>query len=381
MKDKLYSQRKINMKNSLITLTMASLLLGGCASKNDVLMNEQGNKTAKVILKSNLKQNDFINESALHDAVRARDLEMVQFLIAQKSNLNIKNIDGYTPLHIAVRLNEYDITKVLIDNGAEVNSIDRYKDTPLLDSTRDNYTEISKLLICNNAKRDVIDVHEMTPLQNSSKNKNIDISEMLLADNIDTFCKDSEEEPAVEEKAIEETEIVETNDMAFVGLYDALNDEFKNDFAVWDAELTKDDLLFRFNNPLSLFETGKSDLKEGFTDILSDFFPRYVNIVNKYKDQIQEIRIEGHSSSEYNSAKTDAQKYTLNKILSTNRADEVRSYTINEASKNTEIDQEWINNTFKSYGMSSDNLIMNPDGSENVSASRRVDFKIVKNEK
>jgi len=227
----------------------------------------------------------------------------------------------------------------------------------------------------------------MTPLQNSSKNKNLDISEMLLADNLDPFCKDSEEEtiveeePVVEEKAPEEIDVVETNDMALVGLYDALNDEFKNDFAIWDAELTKDDLLVRFNNPLALFEMGKSNLKEGFTDILSDFFPRYLNIVNKYKDQIQEIRIEGHSSSEYNGAKTDAQKYTQNKKLSAKRADEVRDYAVNEASKSTEMDQEWIDNTFKSYGMSSDNLIMNPDGSENVSASRRVDFKIVKNEK
>jgi outer membrane protein OmpA-like peptidoglycan-associated protein len=368
------------MRNSLITLTMVSLLVSGCASKNEVMLNAQGDETAKAVLISDIKQNDFVTESALHDAVRAKDLNMVQFLINQKIELNSKNTDGYTPLHIAVRLKEYEIIKLLIENGALVNTMDRYADTPLLDSTRDNYTKISKLLICNNAKRDVVDVHNMTPLHNSSKNMNLDTSKMLLADNLDSFCKAQEEmiEEVVEEKVIVESDKEETNAIALVGLYDALVKEFKDDFDVWNAELIKDDLLFRFNNPVALFETGKSDLKVGFTDILSDFFPRYLKIIEQYKSQIQEIRIEGHTSSEYKGAKTDVQRYALNKKLSTSRANEVRDYSVNEASKNTEMDQEWIDNTFQGYGMSYDDLIMNPDGMENVSASRRVDFKILK---
>ena len=209
---------------------------------------------------------------------------------------------------------------------------------------------------------------------------------MLLADDLAPFCSTGEkvaeevveEEKVVEEEVVEEAEKVVVEEVAFVGLYDALMNEFKDDFGVWDAELTKDDLLFRFNNPLALFETGKSDLKVGFTDILSDFFPRYLKVIEKYKGEIKEINIEGHSSSEYKGATTDAQRYALNKKLSTNRANEVRDYVVNEASANTEMDKEWINNTFKGKGMSYDDLIMNPDGSENVSASRRVDFKILK---
>lgn len=378
MKDKLYSKRRINMKKSLMTLAIASILISGCASNNEVIVNAQGEKTAKAVLKSDIKQNDFITESALHDAIRARDLKTVQFLINQKIELNSKNMDGYTPLHIAVRLNEYEITKLLIENGANVNTVDNYDDTPLLDSSRDNYSEISKLLICNNAKRDVIDVHNMTPLQNSSKNNNLNITKMLLADDLNQLCKpqDVVVEKIIKEKVIVDVDKEETNAVVFVGLYDALMAEFKDDFDVWNAELTKDDLLFRFNNPIALFEVGKSDLKVGFTDILSDFFPRYLKIIEQYKEKIQEIRIEGHSSSEYIGAKTDEQRYLLNKKLSSNRANKVRNYSVNEASNNTKIDKEWIENTFQGYGMSYDNLLMNPDGSENVSASRRVDFKI-----
>ena len=378
MKDRLNSNRRNQtMTKSMLLLTIASLIMGGCTATNEV----------DSIHTTNVTNNDFINEMALHDAVRARDLKLVQFLIEQKSDINKKDIYGYTPLHIAVRLKEYDIAKLLIQNGGEVNTFDNYQDTPLLDSTRDNYTDLSKLLICNKAQRDVVDSHQMSPLHNSSKNNNIYISEMLKAENLDPYCKPQEEniekpkaEVVVEEPIQEETLVVEDVTPSFVGLYDALMEEFKNDFKPWNAELSKDNLLFRFNNPLALFETGKSDLKVGFTDILSDFFPRYLKIVEKYKDEIQEIRIEGHTSSEYKLSKTDEERYKFNKLLSQKRADEVRDYAVNKASKDSKISKEWIESTFKSYGMAYDNLILNPDGTENTDASRRVDFKIVKKE-
>jgi len=355
------------MRNSLIILALVSLILSGCTSS----------KEANVIPKTDITKSDFVDENALHDAVRARDLKTVKFLIEQNISIDIKNINGYTPLHVAVRLQEYEIAKFLIDNGASVNTIDEYEDTPLLDSTRDNYVEISKLLICNGAKRDVVDKYGMSPLSYSTKSKNIELSEALRANSVDSYC--APEEEIVEEEKVVVPEVVEekTNAVVFVGLYDALMEEFKDDFAVWNAELTKDDLLFRFNNPIALFEIGKSDLKVEFTEVLKDFFPRYVKIINEYNDQIQEIRVEGHSSSEYAGAKTEKSKYVLNEKLSLIRATKVRDYAVNETLNTTEIDQTWANNTFTAYGMSSSNLILNADGSENAEASRRVDFKIV----
>ncbi len=377
MKDKIdLNKRGKNMKKSLLSLTMVSLILGGCTATN-----EPTNPTTDSLKK------DFIDEMAIHDAVRAKDLPQVQYLIDQKSQLDTKDIYGYTPLHIAVRLQEYDITNLLIQNGANVNTVDNYQDTPLLDSTRDNYTELSKLLLCNGAKRDVVDQHKMSPLHNSSKNNNLLISEMLQADSLDSYCKPQEkevEEPvqeiAVPNPVEEKNLTIEEVTPSFVGLYDALMEEFQNDLKSWNAELTKDDLLFRFNNPVALFKVSKSNLKPGFTDILTDFFPRYLKIIEQYKDEIQEIRIEGHTSSEYSRAKTDDERYKLNKLLSQKRANETRDYAVNEASKNSEVSKEWIENTFKPYGMSYDNPIMNPDGTENLDASRRVDFKIVKKE-
>ncbi|PIF04933.1 MAG: hypothetical protein CSA86_00055 [Arcobacter sp.] len=373
MKDKLYS-KGVSMKNGLVMFTLATLIFTGCANSNS---------NTNMIKKMDIAQKDFISENALHDAVRANDLETVRFLVGQGIDVNSKNINGSTALHIAVELNEYEISKFLVENGASVNTMDKYMDTPLLDATRDNYTEVSKLLICSGAERNVVDKHGMSPLSNSAKSKNFDLVKMIRADNLNPYCRAPKKTEEVAEQVKEEQETTETNEtnaVVFVGLYDALMKEFKDDFVKWNATLTKDDLLVRFNNPAALFEVGKNDLNDEFTGILSDFFPRYVKIVEEYKKQIKEIRIEGHSSSEYESVPTKEEKYLLNEKLSTQRAEAVRNYAVNDTLPKDDKDQEWVDQTFKSYGMSSSEPILNPDGSENAVFSRRVEFRIVQNE-
>ena len=377
MNDKINNKRRLKMKAQLLSLAAISMLAGGCTTSSQVQKEEDPQaKTAEV------DKADFIAETALHDAVRAKDAELAKKLISDGAKIDLKDIYGYTPLHIAVRLKEFEISKLLIENGAAVNTVDNYKDTPLLDSTRNDYTEISKLLICSGAYRNVADAHDMTPLHNSVKNNNDILSEMLRSQDLGPYCKPQVEE--VEEK-IEETKAEPEKAPAdvqeapaFVGLYEALSEEFKDDFEPWNAELTKDELLFRFKNPSALFEVGKSELNEKFTNILSDFFPRYLKTLESYKDEIAEVRIEGHTSSEYKAAKNDEQRYALNKKLSQERADAVRDYSVAKGSLIEGIDAKWVEDTFKSYGMSYDNPILDESGIENASASRRVEFRIMK---
>ena len=61
-----------------------------------------------------------------------------------------------------------------------------------------------------------------------------------------------------------------------------------------------------------LFEQAEAVLKEKFQNILFDFFPRYVKILTsqKYKTDIEEVRIEGHTSSEW-STSTDPKNRLL----------------------------------------------------------------------
>ena len=595
MKGKLdYMIKDKTMKIKMLSYVGATFLLTGCGfTNNSIVVHNDTNTTHHKNYNEGgitaINNGDFINELPLHDAVRARDLNLVQFLITQKSDPNVKDIYGYTPLHIAVRLKEFDIAKLLIENGAIVNTKDNYEDTPLLDSTRDDYSEISKLLICNNANRNVLDKHQMSPLHNSIKNKNLVISQMLRSESLKPYCsplgvkitdmdilpkeykicgdfingieatnslkvstsdilggKSNEykstkewcslfpkdlgdgtydltaqasdiydrngtdkgylnvgddikefysdkfkisiddmdtfesnstvicgginsgdakkvtltltelnsnttygvletkidatnnrwcsptihhlivgtylakakgidgnglvsvaiddaialskpqpkieplplviEAPKVEKIAViaplivpKEKPIVEdtkTNAEVFVGLYDALNDEFKNDFKTWNAELTKDELTFRLKDPNTLFSKGKSDLKERFTNILSDFFPRYLKILQGYRSEIAQVAIEGYTSSSYKLAKNEKERYKYNKKLSQARADKVRNYCINVASHDGTLDPKWINDTLKAYGKSYDNLILDIYGNENAKASRRVEFRI-----
>src|SRR3990167_7261389 len=68
---------------------------------------------------------------------------------------------------------------------------------------------------------------------------------------------------------------------------------FKNDLNKWHATFKKDDLSIQFMEPDILFETGKTELRPAFKNILDDFFPRYIAPVHqkKYLSQLREIRI------------------------------------------------------------------------------------------
>jgi outer membrane protein OmpA-like peptidoglycan-associated protein len=167
-----------------------------------------------------------------------------------------------------------------------------------------------------------------------------------------------------------------SNKKVFVGLYDALMDEFEDDFEPWMAEIDEDSLTFRFKNPTIIFKRAKKDIRREFQLILNDFFPRYIRVLKRYKVQIEYVSVEGHTSSEYRLAKTYAEKYRLNQILSQKRADEVLNHLTNISNPEVMSDIIWILNTFKAQGMSSSQLVYNADGSENKILSRRVEFRI-----
>ena len=89
-------------------------------------------------------------------------------------------------------------------------------------------------------------------------------------------------------------------------LYKDLQTEFADDMSRWGAELDED-LAFRFNNTDVLFDKGEAELKPEFQAILDDFFPRYVRIITQeqYRDDILEVRIEGHTSSGWFGARSE----------------------------------------------------------------------------
>jgi outer membrane protein OmpA-like peptidoglycan-associated protein len=158
-------------------------------------------------------------------------------------------------------------------------------------------------------------------------------------------------------------------------LNSALKEEFAKDLAEWNAEIL-DNNTIRFKSPDILFETGKSDIKDKFKYILDDFFPRYINILTnkKFRLDIDEIRIEGHTSSDWGTATNRSDRYIHNAKLSQDRAFQVLNYCINVDKVQKELD--WLIKLFRANGVSFANPII-VDGVENAELSRRVEFRVI----
>lgn len=159
-------------------------------------------------------------------------------------------------------------------------------------------------------------------------------------------------------------------------LYKDLEEEFKDDLREWNALIDKSTLSVRFEEPDVLFAVGSSDLKPAFAEILDDFFPRYVRILTKpeYRNDIEEIRIEGHSSSEWAGGESGDYAYFRNMELSQDRTREILEYVLLLDSVHSE--KEWIRNHLTANGLSSSKPILTEQGDEDKFLSRRVEFRV-----
>jgi outer membrane protein OmpA-like peptidoglycan-associated protein len=169
------------------------------------------------------------------------------------------------------------------------------------------------------------------------------------------------------------TEIANTYKTLQNDLYNDLYIEFKDDLKKWQAVIDRKTLSIRFLSPEVLFEQGKADVKDKFKDILNDFFPRYLKKLDKYKDNIEEIRIEGHTSSEWSKEVDENTSYFKNMELSQDRTRSVLEYCL-DIIKNKEV-KEWSRSKITANGLSFSKRIFN-NNNEDKELSRRVEFRV-----
>lgn len=169
-----------------------------------------------------------------------------------------------------------------------------------------------------------------------------------------------------------------------VEIYNELQRTFKKDFNRWKLELDSD-LSIKFTNPQVLFKSGSADITIYFSNILSEFLPKYLNVLKKYKENITEIRIEGHTDTEPIN-KLSEDPYIDNMFLSQNRARNVLAFLRKlEYFKSLNIEerrmfQYLITANGLSYGRALDRknkiAFLNNTTIDN-NKSRRVEFRIV----
>ncbi|MBW8190302.1 OmpA family protein [Neiella marina] len=173
-------------------------------------------------------------------------------------------------------------------------------------------------------------------------------------------------------------EVAITYEQTQEAIYQALFMEFETDLVKWGAEIDRNTLSLNFTAPEVLFANGKSALTERFTVILEDFFPRYLSVLDQYKDIVQEIKIEGHTSSGWNHDSNDYDAYFNNMLLSQARTRAVLGYvmTLDTIILNY---YDWVKANVAAVGYSSSKLIVSQDGIEDEDKSRRVSFRVITN--
>ncbi len=159
-------------------------------------------------------------------------------------------------------------------------------------------------------------------------------------------------------------------------LYEDLKNEFGDDLLRWGASLERDSTV-RFNEPDILFGTGSTDINPKFQSILENFFPRYLSVIyqDKFRSRISEIRIEGHTSTMWEGANNENERYLRNAELSQRRALSVLSFCYSLCDQHPQKRQ--LIKNFRANGVSFADPIYSKDGTEDASRSRRVDFRIL----
>ncbi len=160
-----------------------------------------------------------------------------------------------------------------------------------------------------------------------------------------------------------------------VQLNKALHKEFDGNLNQWNAEITGDNI-FRFSTP---FQEGSDKIPEDFNAILDEFFPRYIKILtlSNFKDEIEEIRVEGHTSSGWGKLDSHKTNYLKNMDLSQKRANNVLSYAYNINTPFVDNNRPWLEKKLRANGMAFSNLIYLDDGlSQDEKKSRRVEFRV-----
>jgi len=176
-------------------------------------------------------------------------------------------------------------------------------------------------------------------------------------------------------------------------IYTALINEFDHDLKKWGARIDEDTLAFILENTNNGFKSGSALIPNSFSTMLDQFIPRYIKVIRNYDQYIDEIRIEGHTSSEWNNSLTGCNNknsepckqaaYIKNMGLSQSRAMSVLNHILRMNSVRN--NSSWIRKKITANGLSSSRLLCGKERQvckdlkgikENSNASRRVEFSI-----
>lgn len=172
----------------------------------------------------------------------------------------------------------------------------------------------------------------------------------------------------IEEDRKQDEESIKKYEALKDGLYNRLVEVFKEDTIKWNVSIRRDSMSVIFTNPDILFDYNSYSIKPAFKSILDEFYPAYMEVLydSTYRDDIEEIRIEGHTDSRGG--------YISNMELSQNRTRAVLDYCLKIDS--LAIYNDWSRSRITANGLSFSHLVYDENNEENPNLSRRVEFRV-----
>ena len=174
-----------------------------------------------------------------------------------------------------------------------------------------------------------------------------------------------------------------------------LIEEMGADLSKWGATIDPDTLTIRFSSDDG-FDARSAELKPGYKKVLQEFFPKLVKVLeqDKYKNEIEEIRIEGFTAPDRTDPYGEGSEhdYVSGVRLSQERTQNVLLYCLGNTEysqktdpKQKEAEKDWIRKHIVSNGYSlskpigTDGRLLEGDGEIDKTATRRVEFRIKTN--
>lgn len=160
-----------------------------------------------------------------------------------------------------------------------------------------------------------------------------------------------------------------------VRLAHVLQSEFSDAWFEWNAEFDPNALVIEFRSPNALWRAGELNLQPRYRNLINDFFTRLAPLLEPFREHIQEIRLEGHTSSGWRGTDDETQAFFNNLQLSQDRTRALLSQLYGLPALADE--RAWIRNRLTAIGLSSAYPILDTAGLEDAQRSRRISVRII----
>jgi len=128
-------------------------------------------------------------QTPIHLALAANNIEVAKYLFSQGGNVHAKNKLCVTPLHLAANIGNLEIVEYLVSQNVDINVRDINDDTPLHDSAGAGKAEIAKYLVQHGADVNAKNRDGKTPLHLAASSGNLAIIECLVQHGADVNAK------------------------------------------------------------------------------------------------------------------------------------------------------------------------------------------------